>query len=54
MHDAEKIALTDAPYLITDHDNVVAVTYNDTWDGLRARSRPAPARRSATRGCSCS
>jgi peptide/nickel transport system substrate-binding protein len=33
LHDAEKIALTDAPYLITDHDNVVAVTYNDTWEG---------------------
>ena len=33
LHDAERIALKDAPYLITDHDNVVAVTYNDTWTG---------------------
>jgi peptide/nickel transport system substrate-binding protein len=32
-HDAERIALTDAPYLITAHDNVLAVTRNDTWEG---------------------
>ena len=41
MHDAEKIALKDAPYLITVHDNVVAVTTNDTWTGyVRSRSGP--------------
>ncbi len=33
MHDAEKIALRDAPYLITDHQNSVSVTRNDTWTG---------------------
>ncbi len=33
LYDAERIALKDAPYLITDHDNVVAVTRNDTWTG---------------------
>ena len=33
MHDAERIALKDAPYLITAHDNVIAVTRNDTWEG---------------------
>jgi peptide/nickel transport system substrate-binding protein len=32
-HDAEKLALKDAPYLITEHDNIVAVTRNDTWEG---------------------
>ena len=32
-HDAERIALKDAPYLITDHSNVIAVTRNDTWTG---------------------
>ncbi len=32
-HDAERIALKDAPYLITDHQNTVAVTRNDTWTG---------------------
>jgi peptide/nickel transport system substrate-binding protein len=33
MHQAEKLALKDAPYLITEHDNTVAVTRNDTWEG---------------------
>jgi peptide/nickel transport system substrate-binding protein len=33
MHDAEKLALKDAPYLITVHDNILAVTRNDTWEG---------------------
>ncbi len=33
MHQAEKIALRDAPYLITDHVNTIAVTRNDTWEG---------------------
>ena len=32
-HQAEKLALTDAPYLITVHDNTLAVTRNDTWEG---------------------
>ncbi|MDX6376041.1 MAG: peptide/nickel transport system substrate-binding protein [Gaiellaceae bacterium] len=37
MHEAEKLALKDAPYLITDHANSIAVTRNDTWTGYVAQ-----------------
>ena len=52
-HDAERIALKDAPYLITDHDERRRRDLATTRGRATSRSRPAPARRSATRGCSC-
>ena len=52
-HDAERIALKDAPYLITDHDNVARRDPQRHLGRATSRSRRARARRSATRGCSC-
>jgi peptide/nickel transport system substrate-binding protein len=39
LHEAERVVLEDAPYIILVHDNEIQVTRTDTWTGYR----PSPA-----------
>jgi peptide/nickel transport system substrate-binding protein len=40
MHEAERIALRDAPYVYLVHDNEIQVTRTDTWSGYHPSPEP--------------